>query len=700
MTAILPESIFNTTKTDYEKPSLFLGQTPGLFDTIHKNYPKIWSLYKGMKSLDWDENEFNYAACASDFVTAPKGKVDKMIKSLAWQWEADSVASRAIGPIISFFDPCPELWAAWQRVSDSECLTGDHEVLTPKGWKRIDGITVEDKVAQWDYNTRAITFVEPTRVIVKEHKGEMYVFKDGNKNVSQVTTPNHRMPIIYPYWQAENPPLFKEAKDVTYHGGNALPTAGSILAGGRRMSVQERLYVAVQADGSLCGERYTGERTGKLHYRFSFSKKRKIERLLMLCTAVNWDVTELNITTREEGYRTFIVHVPVEEFNWKAKTFDWFDLDEISYEWAQDFIDEIKYWDGNVTKNNRTRYITSNRECADKVSTIAHLIGMRGHITTLPERIGVLMPSGGLSNTKEVYQVYIAPRPCVVGNVINKTVIDYEGMVYCLEVPTTYFMVRHNGAITVTGNCTHAATYSEIVRMSFPNGNEVLQEILGITEAMQRLGAVAREMAWVRERGLKYQLGLVENNQETYNAVFMFVFLLFVLERVQFMASFAVTFALGQEDLFTQVAKGVQKIATDEYEIHVELDREVLAHELTTDRGKEAYKQLKPRMEEILNEVIASELEWTEFLFSDGQSLDYLTHAQLVQWVYFSATNVAVPLGLEMDTPVVEANPLHYMKTWLNISDFQASPQSEANGQYKVNLLQRDDDGMEFDVDF
>lgn len=368
MTVLLPERIFNTQKTDYEKTSLFLGQAPGLFDTVNKQYPKIWSLYKGMKSLDWDENEFNYAACASDFVTLPKGKVDKMIKSLAWQWEADSVASRAIAPIISMFDPCPELWAAWQRVSDSEVV--------------------------------------------------------------------------------------------------------------------------------------------------------------------------------------------------------------------------------------------------------------------------------------------------------------------------------------------HAATYSEIVRMSFPNGNEVLREILGVTEAMQRLGTVAREMAWVRERGLKYQLGLVENDQETYNAAFMFTYLLLVLERVQFMSSFAVTFALGEENHFTQVAKGVQKIATDEYEIHVELDREVLAHELKTMRGAEAYRQLKHRMEAILNEVVGSELEWNKFLFSDGEDLRYLNHRNLDQWVFFSATNVAVPLGLDTNYPIVDKNPLHYMKSWLNISDFQASPQAEANGQYKVNLLRRDDDDTDFAVLF
>ena len=57
------ENIFNTNKTDYERTPLFLGQAPGLFDTVNKNYPKIWNLYKLMKSLDWDENEFNYTTC-------------------------------------------------------------------------------------------------------------------------------------------------------------------------------------------------------------------------------------------------------------------------------------------------------------------------------------------------------------------------------------------------------------------------------------------------------------------------------------------------------------------------------------------------------------------------------------------------------------------------------------------------------------
>jgi len=52
----MKEKIFNTGKSDYNNTELLLGSDPGLFDTIHKKYPKIWSLYKEMKSLDWFEN--------------------------------------------------------------------------------------------------------------------------------------------------------------------------------------------------------------------------------------------------------------------------------------------------------------------------------------------------------------------------------------------------------------------------------------------------------------------------------------------------------------------------------------------------------------------------------------------------------------------------------------------------------------------
>lgn len=64
----------------------------------------------------------------------------------------------------------------------------------------------------------------------------------------------------------------------------------------------------------------------------------------------------------------------------------------------------------------------------------------------------------------------------------------------------------------------------------------------------------------------------------------------------------------------------------------------------------------------------------------------------------FHATYVARSCRLDMEYPQVENLPLHYMKTWMNMGDTQPSPQEQANAQYKVNVVVRDDENVEFDI--
>lgn len=693
--------IFNANKTDYEAPSLLLGKSaPGLFDTINKQYPKIWDLYKLMKKLDWDENEFNYSSCNVEFKTCPPSTYDMMIRTLAWQWEADSVAARMVLPVGAPFISSPELLAAWSAVNTNECVTGDHEVLTPKGWIRIDQITQNDKVAQWNYITKEIKFVNPQEIIIKQHDGLMYHFYDGNRNLSQVVTPNHRMPVVYPYWTNEDQPQFKFAQDSHYHGGNGLPTTGYINSGGRRMSAQERLYIAVQADGTICSDNYTGSRTGQKHYRFSFSKQRKIDRLLELCRSANWYVSEMNHSVDVHNLRSFYVYVPLSEYNPLAKTFDWFNLDEIGYEWAMDFLDEIKHWDGNITESGRTRYISSNKECIDKVVALAHITGHRGHVTVIPSRFNVLMPGGCFSDTKEAYQVHITRRPYITGNSVIKTAIDYTGNVYCLTVPTGYFLVRHNDAVSVTGNCLHAAAYSEIVRNSFDDPKEVLSEILKVTESLQRLDTVSESFKKAYLVSHQYALGMVENDQETYNAAYMFVVTMLVLERIQFMASFAITFCICDTGLFQPIGKAVQKIAQDEFEVHVQVNKAVIEYEHKTVRGQLAKQQCKTKVQAIVDEVVASEFKWLGYMFSDGRELVGANADLLKKWVLFNAKEIIEIFELDSKHELPKVNPLKFMENWLNIGKTQPSPQEQANGQYKLNVMVRDDAMQDFAVDF
>jgi ribonucleoside-diphosphate reductase beta chain len=366
----MTSKVFNTLKTAEEyraKAPLFFGPDPGLFDTVNKHYPKIWTIYKTMKSLDWSEDEFDYTQCRLDFQNCPKSVYDMMIRTLAWQWEADSIASRSIAPLMAPFISDSSLWAAWQRISDNEVV--------------------------------------------------------------------------------------------------------------------------------------------------------------------------------------------------------------------------------------------------------------------------------------------------------------------------------------------HAATYSEIVRMSFDDGEKVMADVLAVKESIERLDAVHAVFKDLHNASHEYALGRMTID-EAYDCVFMAVVALLFLERVQFMASFAITFTICSSNFFQPIGKAVQKIAQDELEVHVELDKEVLRVELATERGQAAYKRLKPRIKALGDAVIQTELDWTDYAFSEGREL-VGTNVKLVKnFVLYNARDPYEFLDIESDHKFPKTNPMPHIEDWINIGKSQAAPQEQDNNQYKVGAIVRDDDAVDFDVDF
>ena len=360
--------IFNKNKKSYQNTSLFLGEEQGLFDTIYKKYPKIWNLYKEMKSLDWSEDEFDFTQCNLDFKNCDKDTADMMIKTLAWQWEADSIASRSIISILAPFITSSELWAAWQRISDNEVV--------------------------------------------------------------------------------------------------------------------------------------------------------------------------------------------------------------------------------------------------------------------------------------------------------------------------------------------HAATYSEIVRMSFDDPNKVLDEILSVKESLIRLDTVGNVFSKAYDISHKYALRQVENDQKLYNELYITICTLLMLERIQFMASFAITFTICGTGLFQSIGKAVQKIAQDELEVHSELDKEVLRLERKTERGNIAHIQTQKRVKKIFEEVVNSELVWVDYLFSNGKSLIGTNSDIVKNWVLYNARNVSDFLNIETDIKMPKTNPMPSLEKWLDMNKNQAAAQEQDKGDYKVGIIQRDDENNIFDIDF
>lgn len=248
--------------------------------------------------------------------------------------------------------------------------------------------------------------------------------------------------------------------------------------------------------------------------------------------------------------------------------------------------------------------------------------------------------------------------------------------------------------------CLHGNTYSEIVRCSFDNPNDVIDEVLSVKESLSRLTTISEVFESAYTTSHKYALGTVENNQETYNDAFMFVVALLALERIQFMSSFAVTFAICDTGLFQPIGKAVQKIAQDELEVHVQLDKVVLKHEMNTERGQLAFEQNKELIKKMIDEVVNSEFEWVDYLFSEGRELVGLNADVLKKWVLFNSKEVYNVFGLDSDHPLPKSNPLKFMEKWLDISKTQPSPQEQDIAAYRMSIMRRDDENESFDVEF
>jgi DNA-directed RNA polymerase II subunit RPB2 len=69
------------------------------------------------------------------------------------------------------------------------CLTPDHDVLTQDGWKAIDTVTLDDKVAT--LQDEKVVYEHPLRTFDYDYAGDMYEIK--SQQVDLKVTPNHRM---------------------------------------------------------------------------------------------------------------------------------------------------------------------------------------------------------------------------------------------------------------------------------------------------------------------------------------------------------------------------------------------------------------------------------------------------------------------------------------------------------------------------
>lgn len=312
------------------------------------------------------------------------------------------------------------------------CLTGDHEVLTPSGWVRIEDWT-GGRIATWNPSGEQIAFSD-AKAVHFPYSGEM-IHIDSTR-IHQISTPDHDMPIRERDGSIEKVPVSELEGKRFFH----------YIRGSRRVTTKVRdndlrVLLMVQADGTYPAD-------GGV--RLAFRKQRKIERCRHLLRSA-----ELVYAERKDyktGYTRFTVRAqdcPLWLLMFKDKTFGpWiFDSNPAI------FFEELVFWDGSWASSgaNSAQYYSTNKTNIDLVQAFAHLSGMycRVHQKKADSRNPNWTPLW-------IANLWFSPGPGTEfrnGAGRNQwSTSEYSGLVHCARTTTGFFLVRREGSVWVTGN--------------------------------------------------------------------------------------------------------------------------------------------------------------------------------------------------------------------------------------------------------
>lgn len=323
----------------------------------------------------------------------------------------------------------PKNIGSYDIIVFDECFKGDTEILTDEGYKRFDSLRGNEKVAQFT-DDGIIEFVQPIRHIKKYYKGDLckLTLRYGRHCYM---TPNHNQ--VYCTSTDKN---FKisPVKDLNFNHYKYIPVSGRGSGNNDLLSPLEQLFIAIQADGTL--QRHQKKESV---YSIQVTKSRKKERLLSILSKTN---NYTKIKGRAEVDR-YMVKLPKGNAKLLSTHFDI----NMGYDRANSFIDEIIKWDGSESMNNTLYYSSKIKENVDFVSAVAVQAGY------------TVLQSVESDNRKEtfsdIHRLYIRKKDLQNTQQFKKEYEEFEGFVYCVEVPSHKIVVRSEGYTFISGNCHH-----------------------------------------------------------------------------------------------------------------------------------------------------------------------------------------------------------------------------------------------------
>lgn len=392
---------------------------------------------------------------------------------------------------------------------DEECVTPDSQVLTPKGFKNITDLKIGDII--YGYKDGIIK-EEPVLGIIKKKNKDGYLYKIKNIKHSIITTPGHQQ-ITYNNSRG----WFKDSVEkLRLHHHYKLPVTGNFINNDsnyhREFTDADRLKIAIQADGTLLTYFPNGKNkripgtdnkkalkgaAGGCNYSIAVYKERKIERLknILENLGIPYIAKEV-INHHNNSGINFTFHF---EYGSNYKNFDWVYEKPLTREYCEQFVLELKYWDGFDYTNDASYfgYCSSIKKNIDIVEHLGILAGYRCNVYKNNDG------SRG-ENYNDGYKIHFSQKDklltCAGG--YKKERIEYDGDVVCVTVPSGGIIVKNSKNSFITGNC-HAKAGTlllNLINKEHPERIESLKKNL-IESVKNYIQYESNLLDWIFEQG-------------------------------------------------------------------------------------------------------------------------------------------------------------------------------------------------------
>jgi hypothetical protein len=369
----------------------------------------------------------------------------------------------------------------WGELGHPPCVLGDTEILTNNGWKQIQDIDDDEIVATLNPDTRLIEYNQITKKVINPFNGKMVRFK--NRQIDIAFTPDHRHLLFDKY----DKPYFETTDNIKNSETlkirkSYIPKTGIWLS-----SEQDDSTITLKGLDSVSSSNYN----------------HSVDVVVDLMTYVRffgiW-LAEGNVTKnnrnrvtiyQNEGPTADMIREMLSGFPEEMEWGETNDNGKISFSLSDgrlaqhlkplgtcytkyipesvkclgiEYLEELLYWfglgDGRGFLNNDTKkdIFSVSEKLVDDFHEVAFKCGMSArktvsHCTNDYIFAGRVIES---INKSPLYhlKIYTTSRIYTDDRFMGFEEEEYEGLVYCVQVPNQNFYIRNNDSVSFfTGNC-------------------------------------------------------------------------------------------------------------------------------------------------------------------------------------------------------------------------------------------------------